>query len=45
MNLNIKKLINGCLYAGAINTELVPEAIQAKYQEYLKQMADGTFMK
>lgn len=36
---------NGCLYAGAINTELVPEAIQAKYQEYLKQMADGTFMK
>ena len=36
---------NGCLYAGAINDELVPADVKAKYEEYLKQMMDGTFMK
>ncbi len=36
-------LQNGALSAGAIN-ELVPEDIQAKYNEYLQQMIDETFM-
>ena len=38
-------LENGCLYAGAINEELVPADVKAKYEEYLAQMMAGTFMK
>ena len=36
-------LQNGGLSAGAIS-DLVPEDVQAKYQEYLQQMIDETFM-
>ena len=36
-------LQNGGLSAGAMS-DLVPEDVQAKYQEYLQQMIDGTFM-
>ena len=38
-------LENGTLSAGAINTELVPAEIVEKYNAYLQQMIDGTFMK
>ena len=38
-------LQNGALSAGAINTDLVSAEIQEKYQSYLDQMVDGTFMK
>ena len=37
-------LQNGGLSAGKIN-DLVPKEIQDQYNEYLKQMLDGTFMK
>ncbi len=37
-------MANGVLFAGKIN-DLVPEEVQAKYQEYLDQMLAGTFMK
>lgn len=36
-------LQNGALFAGAIS-ELVPQEIQDKYQAYLQEMIDGTFM-
>lgn len=36
---------NGALSAGAINTELVPAEKVEKYNAYLQQMMDGTFMK
>ena len=36
-------LQNNALSAGEIG-ELVPEDVQEKYQEYLQQMVDGTFM-
>ncbi len=36
---------NGCLSAGKINTELVPAEIQEKYNAYLQEMINGTFMK
>ena len=36
-------LQNGGLSAGAMS-DLVPEDVQAKYQEYLQQMIDETFM-
>ena len=38
-------LENGALSAGAINTELVPAEKVEKYNAYLQQMMDGTFMK
>lgn len=38
-------LENGALSAGAINTELVPTEKVEKYNAYLQQMMDGTFMK
>ena len=38
-------LENGGLSAGAINTELVPAEKVEKYNAYLQQMMDGTFMK
>ena len=38
-------LENGGLSAGAINTELVPAEKVEKYNAYLQQMIDGTFMK
>lgn len=38
-------LENGALSAGKINTELVSADKVAKYNEYIKQMTDGTFMK
>ena len=38
-------LENGALSAGAINTELVSAEIVEKYNAYLQQMTDGTFMK
>ena len=38
-------LENGALSAGAINTELVSAEIVEKYNAYLQQMMDGTFMK
>ncbi len=37
-------LQNGTLSAGAIS-DLVPEDVKAKYEEYLQQMMDETFMK
>ncbi len=37
-------MANGVLSAGAMS-DLIPEEIQAKYQEYIAQMLDGTFMK
>lgn len=37
-------LENGCLSAGKIS-DLVPAEVQEKYQTYLQQMIDGTFMK
>ncbi|MCR4712718.1 MAG: BMP family protein [Clostridia bacterium] len=37
-------MANGVLSAGKLS-DLVPEEVQAKYQEYLAQMLDGTFMK
>lgn len=36
-------LQNGALSAGAMS-DLIPEDIQAKYQEFIQQMIDGTFM-
>ena len=38
-------LENKTLSAGAINTDLVPAEIVEKYNAYLQQMMDGTFMK
>ena len=38
-------LENNTLSAGAINTDLVPAEIVEKYNAYLQQMMDGTFMK
>ena len=38
-------LENGALSAGAINTELGPAEKVEKYNAYLQQMMDGTFMK
>ena len=38
-------LENGALSAGAINTELVPAEKVEKYNAYLQQMMDGTFLK
>ena len=37
-------LQNGALSAGKLS-DLVPAEIQEKYQAYLQQMIDGTFMK
>ena len=37
-------LENGVLSAGEVNTELVPEDVQAAYADYIQQMIDGTFM-
>ena len=37
-------LQNGVLSAGALNTDLIPEEVQAKYNDYIQQMKDGTFM-
>ena len=38
------ELQNGVLSAGALNTDLIPEEVQAKYNDYIQQMKDGTFM-
>ena len=38
-------LENNTLSAGAINSDLVPAEIVEKYNAYLQQMMDGTFMK
>ena len=37
-------LQNGALFSGKIS-DLVPEDVQKKYQDYIQQMTDGTFMK
>ena len=37
-------LENGVLSAGKLNTDIVPEDVQAKYEEYIGQISDGTFM-
>ena len=37
-------LQNGVLSAGELNTEIVPEDVQAAYAEYIQQMKDDTFM-
>lgn len=37
-------LQNGALSAGALNTDLIPEEIQTKYNDYVQQKIDGTFM-
>ena len=38
-------LENGTLSAGKIESSLVPADVQEKYNAYLQQMVDGTFMK
>lgn len=38
-------LQNGVLSAGALNTELIPAELQEKYNAYIQQIIDGTFMK
>lgn len=38
-------LENGCLSVGKINTELVSQEVQDKFNEYVEQMKSGSFMK
>ena len=37
-------LQNGVLSAGKLNTDIIPEDVQAVYAGYIQQMTDGTFM-